>query len=144
MNTEERIKEIDAKIAELRIIVKEKDKKWFEDLVEKRANSSPVFDFKSEFDEYQEYLNPENDIIGKLSDERRMIQSYELSPLPTYGDVMSMKDFIESCESGCFIDYDGHGNYVKDGMMTNIGIFPSDIDNGNIRKEFDTMIWFNR
>lgn len=142
MNTEERIKEIDAKIAELQIIFKEKDKKWFEDLPEKRLNYGSSF--QSEFDEYQEYLNPEKDKINKLSDEKRMIQTYTLSPLPKYGDVMSLKNFIEDCKCGNFIDYDGHGCYVKDNQITNIGIFPSDVENGNIRKEFDTMIWFNR
>ena len=46
----------------------------------------------------------------------------------SYGDVMSLEDFLDSCDSGCFIDYDGfmreiiiHGKVVSDEM-----IYPSD------------------
>lgn len=144
MNKEERIKEIDVKIAELRIIVKEKDKKWFENLIEKRENSN--WDFIDEFNQYHKYLNPEQDEINKLSDEKRMIKPYTLSPIPKYGDVMSLKNFIEDCICGNFIDYDGSGYYVDndDSMMTDISIYPSDIMEGRIRDGFDTIIWFNK
>ena len=124
-----RLKEIDLEINEIHKIIEEKDKIW--------DNSKP-------WDEYKEFLKPENKKISKLSREKRMIMPYTLSSLPTYGDVMSLEDFIENVEYGGFIDYDGSGNYVKDGMETDIPIYPSDVEHKSIRKEFDTIIWFNR
>ena len=29
-----------------------------------------------------------------------------------YGDFFTLKEFIDMCECGGFIDYDGHGNYA--------------------------------
>jgi len=69
---------------------------------------------------------------------------YNLEDLPTYGDVMPLTEFIENVECGGFIDYDGSGNYVKDGKMSNITIYPSDVKHNMVRKDFDTIIWFNR
>ena len=75
---------------------------------------------------------------------------YELEKIPDYGDVMLLSDFIEDVKCGNFIDYDGNGQYIKSGekgeedMMTNIDIYPSDIEDGVIRKEFDKIAWFNR
>ena len=34
--------------------------------------------------------------------------------------------------------------FVENDMMTNIEIYPSDVKKGNIRKEFNKIIWFNR
>jgi hypothetical protein len=70
--------------------------------------------------------------------------NYDLSELPDYGDVMTLEHFIENVKDGGFIDYDGFGNYVKDGKMSNIEIYPSDVKHNMIRKDFDTIIWFNR
>jgi hypothetical protein len=73
-----------------------------------------------------------------------MIMPYVLNEMPTYGDVMSLADFIESVEDGGFIDYDGHGYYVKDDKASNIMIIPSDVKFNSIRKDFDKVVWFNR
>ena len=64
--------------------------------------------------------------------------------IPDYGDVMPLKEFIECCKSGGFIDYDGSGSYVKDGKESNISIYPSDVKFNSIRTDFDTIIWYNR
>jgi hypothetical protein len=82
--------------------------------------------------------------MAELGRERRMIMPYKLKEMPTYGNVMSLDDFISCVERGNFIDYDGYGHYCKDGMKTNITIHPSDIKHKAIRKEFDTIVWFNR
>ena len=58
--------------------------------------------------------------------------------------AISLKDFIECVKCGGFINYDGYGKYVKNGMETDIEIYPSDVKNKNVRKEFDKIIWFNR
>jgi hypothetical protein len=95
-------------------------------------------------EKYQLALAPYQKKLDELSRELRMIMPYELSELPNYGDVMALNDFIETVKSGGFIDYDGFGSYVKDGKETNITIYPSDVKYNAIRKEFDTIIWFNK
>ena len=124
-----RLEEIENELEELEKIIELKEKVW--------DNSKP-------WEEYSEYLRPENRKIAELGRERRMIMPYELEELPTYGDVMSLEDFIECVKAGGFIDYDGYGHYVKDGMETNISIHPSDVKHKAIRKEFDTIVWINR
>jgi hypothetical protein len=128
-NVEIRLKEIDDEIERLRGIISEKDSKW---------------DYNRSWQEYEKHMAPENEQIWRLDQERRLIMPYELSDLSDYGDVMSLKDFITNCRCGSFIDYDGHGYYVKDGKETNIMIHPSDITDGRFRLDFDTIIWFNR
>lgn len=124
-----RVEEIDLEITELYKIIKLKEKVW---------------DNSKSWEEYSEYLKPENRKIAELNRERRMIMPYELEEMPTYGDVMSLEHFIDCVNSGGFIDYDGYGHYCKDGMETNISIHPSDVKHKAIRKEFDTIVWFNR
>lgn len=95
-------------------------------------------------DKYLEAIEPYREVLAALSRKKRLIMPYELDDMPDYGDVMSLNDFIETVRDGGFIDYDGSGNYVKDGKMSNIDIYPSDVEYGAIRKDFDTIIWFNR
>lgn len=93
---------------------------------------------------FSAYMKPEWDKLSMLDAEHRQLIEPEYSELPKYGDVMSLKDFIENVKCGGFIDYDGSGNYVKDGKMSNIDVYPSDVSKGRLRKEFDTIIWFNK
>jgi hypothetical protein len=57
--------------------------------------------------------------------------------LPTTGNVllmeqkMSLESFID-CDGGGFID--GSGNYMKDGLVSDISIYPSDIESGFNKK----------
>ena len=91
------------------------------------------------------YMKPEWDRQAKLDREKRLLMTPEFErDVPDYGDVMSLKDFIECCKDGGFIDYDGSGTYAKDGKLSNISIFPSDVKHNSVRKDFDTIIWFNR
>jgi len=92
----------------------------------------------------EKLLEPTHEKVAVLGRKIRMIKPYTLEPIPDYGDVMPLEEFIECCETGGFIDYDGHGRYVKDGQATNIYVYPSDVKHGAIRKEFDKIIWFNR
>lgn len=65
-------------------------------------------------------------------------------PIPNYGVIMDLKEFAEACECGSFIDYDGHGRYVKDGMMYG-EIYPSHFDYpGVVDYSFKQIIWFNK
>jgi len=96
------------------------------------------------YDEFEIAIAPFQAKLRTLDRQLRMALPCELSDLPKYGDVMSLQEFIECVKSGSFIDYDGSGNYVKDGKISNIEIYPSDIKYNAIRREFDTIIWFNR
>jgi hypothetical protein len=129
MNTELRLAEIELEIEVLENKVSEKEHTW---------------DNSKSWEEYCAYMSPEWKALNKLDREKRMIMPYKLSVLPDYGDVMSLVHFIECVDDGGFIDYDGHGRYVKDGQETDILIYPSDVEHKSIRKEFDTIIWFNR
>jgi hypothetical protein len=59
-----------------------------------------------------------------------------------YGDVMTVEDFKEACESGGFIDYDGFGNPAKDGKASEQRIFPS--QRGLIPADATHIVWYNR
>ena len=94
---------------------------------------------------YSEVLAPLSRKIDSLDRHRRMIMPYELKPIDNdEPHIMSIEDFISSCKDGSFIDYDGFGYYLKNGMETDIKIYPSDVKYNSIRKEFTKIIWFNR
>lgn len=65
--------------------------------------------------------------------------------IPDYGDLMMVDEFIECCKDGTFIDYDGHGAPVRDGMVTkgmNHWVYPS--EHHKIPSDATHIIWFNR
>ena len=124
-----RIEEIDAEVEKLEAILEEKNKVW---------------DINRSYEAYCKDRDPEISKICEFDRERRMIQPYTLSELPNYGDVMSLEEFVDCCRSGGFIDYDGYGKYVKAHQETDIKIHPSDVKHNSIRKDFDTIIWYNR
>lgn len=63
--------------------------------------------------------------------------------LPDYGDVMSASAWLESCEAGLFIDYDGHGHPAKDGKMDeSIVLKPS--QRQDLPKDATHVVWFNK
>lgn len=68
-----------------------------------------------------------------------------MGPLPTYGDLMTLTDFMDDVKAGYFIDYDGHGNYATETEMSNKRIYPSDVKKGDVETErFTHVVWFNR
>jgi len=121
-------------------IISDIDKWWFT----QENLSKPGINFESyeltKKEKCGEYLKE----LKNLLKTKRMTKNPEFYPIPTYGDRMTLKDFIENCKSGGFIDYDGFGNYVSGDMMTDIEIYPSDIKSNSIRYEFSEIIWFNR
>ena len=62
------------------------------------------------------------------------------------GDLMELEDFIECCESGGFIDYDGFGHYSDGKRESSVSIAPSMAAEGMIirRPEFTHVVWYNR
>lgn len=59
-------------------------------------------------------------------------------PIPKYGDLMTLKEFKESCINGFFTDYDGHGYYATDTQMSDIRVPFNGWDN-----DWTHVVWFN-
>jgi hypothetical protein len=68
----------------------------------------------------------------------------KMEPLPDYGDLMTLGDWLDCVESGGFIDYDGLGRYATDKEMSNIYVVPSDVEKGKVDKSWSHVVWFNR
>jgi hypothetical protein len=68
----------------------------------------------------------------------------KMEPIPDYGELIPLKDFIVSCQTGMFIDSDGIGNYATATEMSDIEACPSDITNGKIQKQWTHVCWFNK
>lgn len=61
----------------------------------------------------------------------------------TFGDVMTVDEFVSCCRSGGFIDYDGYGHPVKGNLADwKIEICPS--KRKRIPKDATHIVWFNR
>jgi hypothetical protein len=48
--------------------------------------------------------------------------------IPDYGDLFELDEFIDMCESGSLIDYDGYGDIVYNNKIIHELISPSDVD----------------
>ncbi|MDA3780206.1 MAG: hypothetical protein PF487_08345 [Bacteroidales bacterium] len=83
-------------------------------IIEEKSNNFNFLTAKS-FSDFEEHLKPESEQLRLYSAKKRYIMPYKLSELSDNGNVMSLKEFIECVEGGGFIDYDGSGNYLKDG-----------------------------
>lgn len=81
------------------------------------------------------------DIIKWLEETRSATAKYD-KPTPDYGELMMVKRFRASCADGAFIDYDGHGHPVRDGMMADDMVFPSRYQ--DVPKDATHIMWFNR
>lgn len=73
--------------------------------------------------------------------------SYSWKPIPEYGDLFTLEEFLELCESYCFVDYDGFGNY-SDGENMVIGLdmmmLPSEFLAIGRDTVFTHVVWFNK
>jgi hypothetical protein len=139
-----KIEKIEKRIEELDNILEKKQKEWW-NIEDKTIN----------WNEYCKFREPEISEIVVLEREKRMLMIPKLSePMKSnlngkvIATLYTIKEFITNCKCGGFIDYDGFGNYVKyvDGKMmgSNINIFPSDVKNKKIRKDFTHVLWYNR
>jgi hypothetical protein len=80
----------------------------------------------------------------KISTVEHALDKEELEPLPDYGDLMTLDEFIEHCNSGAFINYDGTGHYATKTKMSRLYATPSKIKAGNIDRSWTHVMWFNR
>jgi len=65
-------------------------------------------------------------------------------PIPSYGDHMTLDEFVEICKSGGFVDYDGTGYYATATHMTRERAYPSKIRDGVIDRTYTHVMWFNK
>lgn len=73
------------------------------------------------------------------------------TPVPNYGDLMDLNEFIDMCESGSLIDYDGYGDIIYNEKVVYKGICPSDLNFYedqliNLQKKLGKIqiIWYNK
>jgi hypothetical protein len=58
--------------------------------------------------------------------------------------LMTLEDFEEDCKQGMFIDYDGVGHPMRNGLIDrHITIRPSDRKT-SIPKDAEYIVWYNR
>lgn len=61
----------------------------------------------------------------------------------SYGELMSVAEFRASVKCGAFIDYDGYGHPIKDGMAAgDVNVRPSRMD--LLPEDATHIMWFNR
>ncbi len=66
--------------------------------------------------------------------------------LPDYGDLMDLQEFVEACQCGGFINYDGSGHYCNgdNGEANNVPARPGNITRDRIEYRFSHVMWYNR
>lgn len=98
--------------------------------------------------EFEEMVEKTKTIRLKMNDisrEMRLIQDPEIEFGKEWkGDLMTLEEFIDNCNNGLLIDYDGFGYYATETGKSDIMIYPSDIAMDKYRKDFSHVIWFNR
>jgi len=67
-----------------------------------------------------------------------------MKDIPDYGDVMTLKDFMEGVASGCLTNDDGSGYYATPTSISDQVIRPSDVASGKINYHFTHVVWFNK
>lgn len=62
-----------------------------------------------------------------------------------YGDFMAVPDFLDYCDGGSFIDYDGSGHLATKNGESLVTIFPSKARKTLSQNPWAThVMWFNR
>lgn len=68
-----------------------------------------------------------------------------LAPLPDYGDLMTLDEFISCVRLDLFTDDDGGGcYYATEAGMSYEEVSPSDIRCGIINNKWTHVVWFNK
>jgi hypothetical protein len=73
-------------------------------------------------------------------------QKLAFSEHPDYGDLFTMEEFIDDCDSGCMTDYDGTGRLATAQQVSNVYVSPSDFEYEGVKApEWAThVMWFNK
>jgi hypothetical protein len=139
----------------------EYDQMSYDDLKD-HINKVLTVEYNEKMDEAYNHTGPngEPDVRGfmekveaaseKISEARTILtlktpmDKIKMSTQGKYGDLIPLEDFIAYCESGCFIDYDGFGNYATETEESNLTISPSAVRKGQFRKDFTHVMWYNK
>ena len=97
---------------------------------------------------YNEMLEAAKDVLEKLSEISRQMRLKQ-EPTITYkrqkgGNKYPLQDFIDMCNDRVLTDYDGFGIYATEKGVSDIEIYPSDIEYNEYRKDFTHVIWYNK
>ena len=70
----------------------------------------------------------------------------KMTPLESHcGDLMTIEDFVSDVNSKCLIDYDGFGYYSDGKEVSNIIVYPSEVEKkGVVSNSWSHVMWFNR
>ena len=100
----------------------------------------------NEEDGWERYKNsPLHAEYRDVSRQYRKVCDYKLEDgIPSYGDLMTLKKFVDSCKGGGFCNSDGFGNYAMKDKVSDIEVYPSDIVAGVYRDDFTHIVWYNR
>jgi hypothetical protein len=79
-----------------------------------------------------------------MAKRRRAVARLLNEPLPDYGDLFPLEEFITMCRNRFLINYDGSGCYATARRMARLDARPSDIAGGRIDRRFSHVMWFNR
>jgi len=95
---------------------------------------------------YKWYCNqPVIKECNELEDKIRQVkEAKEFEPIEKDDDIYTIKQFIDMCKGGGFIDYDGFGVYAFEDKKSDIHVYPSDVQKGIIRNDFTHVVWYNR
>lgn len=97
------------------------------------------------YDKFEIAIAPTQAKLRSLDKQLRMIMPVEfIGEVSKKDNVMTINEFISAVKLGTFTDYDGYGAYIKDGKRTNIDVLPTDVKFGALRKDFDSIVWFNK
>lgn len=66
------------------------------------------------------------------------------SPIPDYGDHMTVEEFKALCDEGDITDDDGDGVYATATHMTDVPASADDFYDGRINREYTHVVWFNK
>ena len=73
-----------------------------------------------------------------------VIDSLKLEPHSSYGDLMTIDEFIKSVEDGSLTNYDGSGRLATATRESNISVKPSDYWYGALDTQWTHVMWFNK
>ena len=100
--------------------------------------------------EHARYKPKEEDDFFHLTECQQAVhsQAEEVPEDYQFGEYFTLDEFVELCQQGMFIDYDGIGNYVNagDGSQPDSDeqVSPSDIIAGKINRNYSHVHWYNR
>lgn len=123
------------------------DKETLNKKIEKLNNQinaiNETWNFEKPWAQYERNMTPLWDELNKLHADLSLIEdNIEFGEID--GDHMEIKEFIQYCKDGGFMDSDGHGYYATHDKETSIQITPSWVLMGKIRKDFDYVSWYNK